>query len=101
MTVPATATAINEASQQHISISPYLIRCFNALIKKPTTREQLDRIIGTNNSPVYIRKMRNMGIKIRTERFQITNRDGVITSVARYHLEDESKEAAKALIGGA
>lgn len=49
-------------------------------------RFDLDTATGTSNAPEYVRRLREMGWIIETERVPLIDRDGKKIRVGRYHL---------------
>ena len=52
-------------------------RALVALLERPRSREDLDRIAGTSNSPDLVSRLRQRGILILCEHVSHTDRDGV------------------------
>lgn len=75
---PITEAAIN-TNVNCISILPQCPverRLLMALIERPHSREELDKEIGTTNSPEYVRRYRQRGLTIVTNKAYGHNRDG-------------------------
>ncbi len=74
---PATAMVdahTTTTTKQHFN--PRESRAITALLSQPQTRKNLDRIIGTTNSPDLIRRLRQRGFDIPCNLVAHTDRDG-------------------------
>lgn len=80
--------------------APYERRCLAALLKSPVERTDLDKAIGTTNSPEFIRQLKRKGLVIHTENIPFMNRDGKNSWRGKYHLDPLSRKLAKAMLGG-
>lgn len=95
-------------NQNHDSNSPTLLkpksqreyRLLSALVKGEVMRYELDLIIGAQNSPEYVSRLRMAGWDIRTERIPMIDRDGHKVRVGRYHLSTEHRMLANCLLAG-
>ncbi|MET0014473.1 MAG: hypothetical protein ABW088_12550 [Sedimenticola sp.] len=74
------------------TLSPRESRCVHALIKGPHMRENLDRAIGSSNSPDVVFRLRNKGIGIHCEKIPATDRDGNPCYPGRYSLTPDGRE---------
>lgn len=81
-------------------LGAYEKRCLESLIIGSCERSNLDRFIGTTNSPEYIRQLRAKGLKIITHRAKGFNRDGRKIWWGKYSLDTGSLAKAKGLLGG-
>lgn len=103
----ATSKAAHE-TQNHDSNSHPLLkpksqreyRLLSALVKGEVMRYELDLIIGAQNSPEYVSRLRMAGWDIRTERIPMIDRDGHKVRVGRYRLSGEQVAVAVNLLGG-
>ncbi|MFZ1342934.1 helix-turn-helix domain-containing protein [Thiothrix eikelboomii] len=75
-------------------------RLLSALVKGEVMRYELDLIIGAQNSPEYVSRLRMAGWDIRTERIPMIDRDGHKVRVGRYRLSSEHVAVAVNLLGG-
>jgi len=55
--------------------NPRQLRAIDALLRRPTTREQLDAITGASNSPEVVAELRRRGLAIPCERITFIDRD--------------------------
>ncbi|SFC31707.1 hypothetical protein SAMN05660479_01475 [Microbulbifer thermotolerans] len=74
---PEMVGAANYNTLEQLHLSPRQWRVLSALLKRPRSREELDRIAGASNSPELIRQLRQRGITILCERVSHIDRDGV------------------------
>ncbi|MFC6632951.1 hypothetical protein [Microbulbifer taiwanensis] len=75
---PVTADSTgNDITPKRLRLSPRQRRALVALLDRPRSREDLDRIAGTSNSPDLVGRLRKRGITILCEHVSHTDRDGV------------------------
>ena len=67
----------NPSTPGPLYLSPRQRRALMALLEHPRSREELDRIAGTSNSPDLVSRLRQRGILIVCEHVGHTDRDGV------------------------
>ena len=67
------------------------IRALEALIKRPDSREELDKIIGTSNSPNTIFQLRRRGYDIPLSWKPHIDRDGRIGKHGIYSLSSDDR----------
>lgn len=91
--------AMSELYNYTFSLSPKETRILAALLAGTQSRLELDGIGNTVNSPEYVSRLRERGLVISTERFEVTTLDGVAYP-GRYHLHPESHELARKLLQG-
>lgn len=56
--------------------NPRHLRAIQALLRRPITREQLDKVVGCSNGPDLIAQLRRRGLDIPCERISFVDRDG-------------------------
>lgn len=72
---------------------PQYLKIYNYLLKHEEGLTQRDAIwLGIYRLGARIFDLKQMGVKIRTVKEQVTNRDGSTTYIARYFLDDRDKE---------
>lgn len=103
----AAPTAALKLQQHHNSAKPPLEpksqrekRLLSALAQGGVLRHELDRIIGTDNAPEYVSRLRLAGWEIQTERVPSYDRDGSKIRVGRYHLSRVHQALARLLLAG-
>lgn len=74
------------------------LRLLRALVGGAVMRYELDSVIGAQNSPEYVSRLRMAGWAIRTERIPIIDRDGYKVRVGQYHLSTEHRVLASHLL---
>lgn len=67
------------------------VRMLQALLQGPKSREQLDRIAGTSNSPEYIRRLREAGFDVPSKWIAHVDRDGRAGRHGQYRLSDADR----------
>lgn len=72
-------------------------RLILAILDHPEATNLLSRIIGANNVPDVVKKLRARGWSIKTLDERVTNRDGERVNAGAYELETPSELAKKAL----
>ena len=89
----AAPTAAHESHPHHNSSKHPLEpksqrekRLLSALAQGGVLRHELDRIIGTDNVPEYVSRLRLAGWEIQTERVPSYDRDGRKIRIGRYQL---------------
>ena len=65
---------------------PYEHRLLSQLLRGQTSRKILDGIIGTTNTPEYVRRLRDRGLDIGIEWVRGLNRDGRKIKYGEYYL---------------
>ena len=70
---------------------PYERRLLSQLVKGQASRKSLDSIIGTTNTPEYVRRLRERGLGIVTHKAHGLNRDGRRVWWGIYRLDDADK----------
>lgn len=81
-------------------LGDYEKRCLECLILGSCERSKLDKVIGTTNSPEFVRQLRLKGLKIHTSKVKGLNRDGKKVWWGEYYLDAGSFAKAKAMLGG-
>lgn len=62
------------------------LRGLHELLRRPITREQLDRVAGCSNSPELVAELRRRGLKVPCVRVPVIDRDGREVKRGVYHL---------------
>lgn len=100
----ATITAAPENQNHHTLNQPKLpksnrgLRLITRLSKGAVMRHDADEIIGTGNTPEYVKQARRQGWDIYTDRLPMIDRDGKKISVGRYRLSAEHQALACKLL---
>lgn len=95
---PDTADSkANGSTPKPLHLTQRQRRALVALLERPRSREELDRIAGTSNSPDLVSRLRRRGILILCEHVSHTDRDGVKGWHGVYKLPASERER----IGGA
>jgi hypothetical protein len=55
---------------------PRLLRVIDALLLRPHTREEIDRVGGASNGPALISELRALGLEVPCDRRTVVDRDG-------------------------
>lgn len=104
---PATeSTPINAPTNNnkiHIAC-PYEHRLLSQLLRGQTSRKILDGIIGTTNTPEYVRRLRDRGdsgVTIAMEWVSGLNRDGRKVRWGEYYLLPADYDRVRLSLGGA
>jgi hypothetical protein len=58
--------------------NPRQLRAIDALLRRPTPREQLDSVTGSSNSPEVIAELRRRGLDAPCERITFIDRDNKV-----------------------
>ncbi|MFZ1569165.1 MAG: helix-turn-helix domain-containing protein [Thiolinea sp.] len=103
----ATPTAAHETQHHHNNLDkPYKPksqrerRVLAALVNGSVIRHDLDTIVGTDNAPEYVSRLRLAGWDISTERIPVIDRDGLKVRVGRYCLSRAHRALAQTILGG-
>ena len=75
-----------------LHLTPRQRRALTALLERPRSREELDRIAGTSNSPDLVSRLRQRGILILCQHVTHTDRDGVKGWHGVYRLPASERE---------
>lgn len=75
-------------------------RLLAALVKGAVIRHDLDTMVGTDNAPEYVSRLRLAGWEISTERIPVYDHDGNKTRVGRYHLSRAHRALAQTILTG-
>ncbi len=75
-------------------------RVLAALVNGSVIRHDLDTIVGTDNAPEYVSRLRLAGWDISTERIPVIDRDGLKVRVGRYCLSRAHRALAQTILGG-
>lgn len=70
-------------------------RLLKQLLKKPTLRRDLDRIVGTTNVPDLIMRVREAGLYIHCKSVLMRDRDGKFTRPGIYWLDQLHVKVAR------
>ncbi|MCQ6262057.1 helix-turn-helix domain-containing protein [Alcanivorax sp. MM125-6] len=96
---PAPTGPIPKAPQQLITpLGPRHRRLVKALLRRPITREEADRIAKASNAPHWIMELRRKGLNIVCERRQKRDSDGAKVHPGVYTLKAESIPLAKQML---
>lgn len=103
----ATPKAADQTQNHHSNLNkPYKPksqrerRLLDALIKGAVIRHDLDTIVGTDNAPEYVSRLRLAGWEISTERIPAYDSDGNKTRIGRYHLSRVHRALAQTILTG-
>lgn len=80
------------------NLGPRHRRLVEALLRRPITREEADRIAKASNAPHWIMELRRKGLEITCERRQRLDADGEKVCPGIYSLDPESIPVAKQLL---
>lgn len=103
LTQAAVERANSTSLAENVQLSGRQRRAFNALWRSPgwVTREEMDRIAGSSNSPAVIATLRyQKGLGpdgIETEHFNVLDRDGNPCRPGRYRLTELGRVRAEKL----
>jgi hypothetical protein len=81
----------NNLTQPLLPKSQRELRLLRALVSGAVMRYELDLVIGAQNSPEYVSRLRMAGWAIRTERIPMLDRDGHKVRVGQYQLSTEHR----------
>lgn len=100
-TNPATELASNtQPNNTKIHIAcPYEHRLLSQLLHGQTSRKVLDSIIGTTNTPEYVRRLRDRGLDIGIEWVGGLNRDGKKIRYGEYYLLPDDYDRVRKSLG--
>lgn len=87
-----------ESQKKRINPTPRHCRLLSALLKGPVPREQADKLTPASNAPHYVMELRSVGIEIECTRRRFIDAEGFKRCPGTYHLTDEGRKAAKALL---
>ena len=73
--------------------NPRHLRALHALLIRPRTREELDRITGASNGPELMAELRRKGLCIPCQRTPGTDRDGRAIKFGTYWLTEADRRA--------
>ena len=93
----AADSKVSSNTPSKLNLTPRQRRALVALLERPHSREELDRIAGTSNSPDLVSRLRQRGILIVCEHVSHTDRDGLKGWHGVYRLPSSERER----IGGA
>lgn len=85
----------NQKKRVNYIRSPRERRLLAALLERPITREQADRIARASNSPDVVFKLRSHGIDVQMTRIGFVDADGRASNYGRYWLKQSDKRAAR------
>lgn len=81
-----------------MKLDPRRCRLLSGLMRSPITREEADRLAPASNAPQYIMELREAGVEIICNRRCFVDAEGFKRCPGTYHLTDEGRKAAKALL---
>lgn len=103
----ATPTAADQTQNHHSNLNkPYKPksqrerRLLAALVNGAVIRHDLDVLVGTDNAPEYVSRLRLAGWDISTERIPRYDADGKKTRIGRYHLSRVHRALAQTILAG-
>jgi hypothetical protein len=76
--------------------NPRHLRVIRALMLRPRTREEIDRIAGASNGPELIAELGRRGLHTKCERTRGIDRDGRPTKFGIYQFDEEARRAVNA-----
>lgn len=86
---PATESTLDNQQIHNTKIRiacPYEHRLLAQLLHGQTSRKVLDSVIGTTNTPEYVRRLRDRGLDIGMDWVSGLNRDGKKIKYGEYYL---------------
>ena len=102
----ATPKAASEVQKHDSNLTQPLLpksqrelRLLRALLSGAVMRYELDSVIGAQNSPEYVSRLRMAGWAIRTDRIPMLDRDGHKVRVGQYQLSTEHQMLVSHLLG--
>lgn len=104
---PATGSATQNTKPDNTIIHiacPYEHRLLAQLLRGQTSRKVLDDVIGTTNTPEYVRRLRERekgGVSIGMEWVSGKNRDGRKVRWGEYYLLPADYDRVRLSLGGA
>lgn len=98
---PAIESASNmQPNNTSIRIAcPYEHRLLSQLLRGQTSRKILDGIIGTTNTPEYVRRLRDRGLDIHMDWVRGLNRDGKKIKYGEYYLLPDDYDRVRKSLG--
>ena len=75
------------------------LRALTVLLRRPTSREELDHIAGCSNGPELVADLRRRGLgkeHLRCERIEFVDRDGFPCRPGVYYLTEQGRRMVKA-----
>ncbi|MEZ5453067.1 MAG: hypothetical protein R3E93_09700 [Thiothrix sp.] len=103
---PATGSASYDTASNHTKIHiacPYEHRLLSQLLRGQTSRKVLDDVIGTTNTPEYVRRLRDRetgGVYIAMEWVSGINRDGRKVRWGEYYLLPDDVDRVRDVLRG-
>lgn len=94
MKTPDTTKAVSSAPyKRHFTgtDNPRHLRTLFALLHKPISRTELDKVAGTTNSPELVAELRRRGLDLPCDRIKFIDRDGEICRPGVYSLSDQDR----------
>lgn len=76
--------------------NPRHLRVITALLTRPRTREDIDRIAGASNGPDLIFALRDLGLTIPCKKTPCIDRDGFEVKRGIYYFTDHDKRLIRA-----
>ncbi len=73
--------------------NPRHLRAIAALLKRPTSRKEMDSTAGCANTPQMISDICKRGLEIKCERIEFIDRDGRRCRPGVYYLTDQGRRA--------
>ena len=92
-----TDSTSDNSTHKRLRLSARQRRALVALLERPRSREEIDKIAGVSNGPDLIAQLRSRGLKVHCESVEHIDRDGKRGRHGVYHLSDTDRE----YLGGA
>lgn len=100
MTTDVTAAAaLDEPPHAPLLTNARDLRALQRLYAGPTLREEMDRVVGTSNSPEYVSRLRKkLAVPITCDLVERVDRDGKACFVGRYSISEQDRAKVAAII---
>lgn len=72
--------------------NPRHLRAIDALMTRPTPREQLDKTAGCSNGPELVAELRRRGLSLPCKRIKFIDRDGLVCRPGVYFLTETDRK---------
>ncbi|MGL6159943.1 hypothetical protein [Microbulbifer sp.] len=81
----------NSTTPKRVRFTPRQLRAVSALLERPRSREELDRITGASNGPEVVAQLRRRGFDIPCRLVPHIDRDGLAGQHGIYHLSENDR----------
>ncbi|WP_373190804.1 hypothetical protein [Halomonas sp.] len=82
-----------------IPVTPRAFRLMLALLNRPHTREECDRLAPASNSPHYVGELRHrLKLALPCERVPFVTTDGAESWFGRYHATPDDRDKIRAIL---